>query len=118
MALLMFAIGLNLLGALPVGNALPRFPGATPAAPRLATSFGTGVLATVVATPCTAPFMGVAVGFGLTQPAASALLVFTLLGVGMAAPYLLLAGWPRLLARLPRPGEWMETFRQVMAFRG
>lgn len=116
MALLMVAIGLNLLGALDVGSALTRLAGVAPDAPRLTASFGTGVLATVVATPCTAPFMGVAVGFSLTQPAASALLVFTLLGLGMAAPYALLAASPRLRTYLPRPGAWMETFRQAMAF--
>jgi thiol:disulfide interchange protein DsbD len=80
------------------------------------TSFWTGALATIVATPCTAPFMGSALGFALTQPAAVGLLVFTALGFGMALPYLILSYAPRLLAALPRPGAWMETFRQLMAF--
>ena len=116
MALLMFVLGLNLLGVFEVGTVLTRLSGApTPASP-LAASFGTGVLATVVATPCTAPFMGVAVGFALTRPPAYALLVFTVLGLGMAAPYVALAASPGLLARLPRPGRWMVTFRQVVAF--
>jgi thiol:disulfide interchange protein len=74
------------------------------------------VLATVVATPCTAPFMGAAVGFTLAQPAPVSLAVFAALGVGMALPVLLLALFPALLKRLPKPGAWMETFKQVMAF--
>lgn len=116
LALLMFAIGLNLLGVFEVGTSFPRLARVPlPAAPLMA-SFGTGVLATVLATPCTAPFMGVALGFGLTQPAPYALAVFTLLGLGMASPYAVLAAWPTLLARLPRPGEWMVTFKQAVAF--
>ncbi|MBL4574750.1 MAG: thioredoxin family protein, partial [Opitutaceae bacterium] len=79
-------------------------------------SFFTGVLATIVATPCTAPFMGSALGFALTQPASVSLLVFTALGIGMATPYLILSVFPSLLRLLPKPGAWMETFKQVMAF--
>jgi len=82
----------------------------------LAGSFWTGVLAVVVAAPCTAPFMGAALGYAVTQPAAIALTVFAALGVGMATPYLVLTLFPRLLARLPRPGAWMERFKQFMAF--
>ena len=116
MALLLFVLGLNLLGVFEIGTSLTRLSAAPGHASRLAESFGTGVLATVVATPCTAPFMGVAVGYGLTRPAWQALLVFTVLGLGMAAPYALLAASPRLLERLPRPGPWMVTFRQAVAF--
>ena len=83
---------------------------------RYADAILAGVLATVVATPCTAPFMGAAVGFTLTQSATLALAVFAMLGVGMAAPVLLLAHFPVVLKRLPRPGAWMETFKQVLAF--
>jgi thiol:disulfide interchange protein DsbD len=79
-------------------------------------SFWSGVLATVVATPCTAPFMGAALGFALSQPPIPALLVFTCLGVGMATPYVVLSMNPAWLRKLPRPGAWMETFKQVMAF--
>ena len=68
-------------------------------------------LATVVAAPCTAPFMGAALGYAITQPAPMALAVFAALGFGMALPYLLLTGFPALLARLPRPGAWMETLQ-------
>ena len=79
-------------------------------------SFFTGVLATIVATPCTAPFMGSALAFALTQPAVVSLIVFTVLGIGMAAPYVLLSAVPSLLRLMPRPGAWMETFKQFMAF--
>ncbi len=116
---LFFLIGLNLLGAFEftwgTGLANTR-AGQRLAGDRLSGSFGTGILAVVVAAPCTAPFMGAALGYAITQPAAIALAVFAMLGVGMAAPYVLLTVFPALLARLPRPGAWMERFRQIMAF--
>ncbi|MEW5878908.1 MAG: thioredoxin family protein [Pseudomonadota bacterium] len=116
---LFFLIGLNLLGAFEftwgTGLANARV-GQRFGRDRLSSSFGTGVLAVVVAAPCTAPFMGAALGYAITQPASIALAVFATLGVGMAAPYVVLTVFPRLLARLPRPGAWMERFRQVMAF--
>jgi thiol:disulfide interchange protein DsbD len=74
------------------------------------------VLAVIVASPCTAPFMSAALGYAITQPAPMALSVFAMLGVGMATPYLLLTLFPALLAKLPRPGRWMELFKQFMAF--
>ena len=77
-------------------------------------SFFTGVLATTVATPCTAPFMGPAIGFALTQSWLIAMLVFIALGLGMALPILLLSFAPALTRYLPKPGAWMETFKQVM----
>jgi thiol:disulfide interchange protein DsbD len=79
-------------------------------------AFFTGVLATVVATPCTAPFMGTALGYALGQPAPTALAVFTSLGLGLAFPYVLFSFVPALAARLPRPGAWMETLKQILAF--
>ena len=79
-------------------------------------SFFAGVLAVVVATPCTAPFMGTALGFALTQPAAISLVVFLALGLGLALPFLLLTLSPQLIGRLPRPGAWMETLKQALAF--
>lgn len=78
-------------------------------------SFFTGVLAVVVASPCTAPFMGTAMGFALLQPSAIALLIFAALGVGMAAPFLVLVVFPALAAYLPRPGVWMVRFKEFMA---
>jgi thiol:disulfide interchange protein len=69
-----------------------------------------------VATPCTAPLMGPALGFALTQPAVVAMMIFTALAAGMAAPYLLLSYFPAMLSRLPRPGAWMERLRQLLSF--
>ena len=79
-------------------------------------AFFTGVLATIVATPCSAPFMGTALGYALVQPPAVALGVFTALGFGLAFPYLAIALVPRLGALLPRPGQWMDTLKQLLAF--
>jgi thiol:disulfide interchange protein DsbD len=83
---------------------------------RYADAFLGGVLASVVATPCTAPFMGAAVGFTLGQSTTLALAVFAAMGVGMAIPVLFLAHFPAALRRFPRPGPWMETFKQALAF--
>lgn len=79
-------------------------------------SFFTGVLAVIVASPCTAPFMGAAMGFALVQPAPVGLAVFLALGLGMAAPFLLLVSVPALARLLPRPGAWMNTFKEILAF--
>jgi thiol:disulfide interchange protein DsbD len=79
-------------------------------------SFTSGVLATVVATPCTAPFMGSALGFALSQPAFVSFLIFTFLGLGMAAPYIILTSSPRLLRFVPKPGAWMESLKQFLGF--
>ena len=119
MAMLFFGIGLNLLGVFEIGQKLMSWGGrveGTSADHGYGGSFLSGVLATIVATPCTAPFMGAALGFALSLSAWEALLIFTALGVGMAAPYVLLSMSPRLLKKLPKPGAWMETLRQVLAF--
>jgi thiol:disulfide interchange protein DsbD len=79
-------------------------------------AFFTGVLAVVVASPCSVPFMGVALGYAVSQSAPMALLVFAVLGLGMALPFILLAYWPQMLHRLPAPGPWMERLRQFLAF--
>lgn len=79
-------------------------------------SFSSGVLATLIATPCTGPFLGTAVGFAMTLPYYFSLLIFTSLGLGMAFPYLLLSAYPKLMRFLPKPGAWMETFKQLMGF--
>lgn len=116
MACLFFLLGLNLVGVFEVGLGLTRLAQVGADSRGSWGSFLSGVLATLVATPCTAPFMGSAIGFSLTQPAWASLAVFTVLAVGMAAPYVLLAAWPGLLRRLPRPGAWMETFKQAISF--
>jgi thiol:disulfide interchange protein DsbD len=112
---LFFVLGLNLLGVFQVGAALTRLGGRGQTR-SYAGSFGSGVLATVVATPCIAPFMGAALGFALTQSAIITLLVFAVLGVGMALPYVMFSVAPKLLRRLPSPGPWTETLRQALAF--
>ncbi|MDP9141680.1 MAG: thioredoxin family protein [Pseudomonadota bacterium] len=116
MAYVIFALGLSLsgvvefgVGAMNLGSGLAQRPG-------LSGSFFTGVLAVVVASPCTAPFMGSALGYAMTQPAAVSLLVFATLGLGLALPFLLLGWFPALARWLPRPGAWMEQFKQFMAF--
>ena len=118
MTMLFFGIGLNLLGVFEIGNRLMSWGGQVErsAGDTYTGSFWSGVLATVVATPCTAPFMGAALGVALTLSAAGSLLVFTALGAGMAAPYVALSMTSSLLQRLPKPGAWMETLKQVLAF--
>jgi thiol:disulfide interchange protein len=119
LTLLFFVIGLNLLGAFEftLGGALASSDTAQQLQrDSLGGSFATGVLAVVVAAPCTAPFMGAALGYAITQPAPVALAVFAMLGVGMASPYVALTWIPALLKRLPRPGVWMLRFKQAMAF--
>ncbi len=116
MAALFFAIGLNLMGLFEVGASLTRVGGRVGEPSGYGESLASGVLATIIATPCTAPFMGAALGFALTRSIPETLLIFGLLGVGMALPYLLLSLAPGLLEHLPRPGQWMETFKQILAF--
>ncbi|QJR16770.1 protein-disulfide reductase DsbD family protein [Usitatibacter palustris] len=113
---LFFVLALNLSGVFEWGLFAQSLTSNVSARGRNADAFLAGVLASVVATPCTAPFMGAAVGFTLAQPAPIALTVFLALGVGMALPVFLLSFFPNLLKKLPRPGPWMETFKQVMAF--
>ncbi len=116
---LFFLIGLNLLGAFEFTllSGLANTRGAQALdGEGWRGSFATGVLATLVASPCTAPFMGAALGFALSEPAPAALAVFGALGAGMAAPYVLLTSVPALSRRLPRPGAWMERLRQLLAF--
>jgi thiol:disulfide interchange protein DsbD len=110
---LFFLIALNLFGVFEIGTSLTSVQ---TEGTGLGQSFFSGLLATVVATPCTAPFMGSALGFALSQPAWMALLVFTFLGLGMATPYLLLSLFPPLLRWVPKPGAWMEAFKQAMGF--
>lgn len=116
LAYVLFAVALSLSGVFTVSG---RFAGAGHAlAGRAgyAGSFFTGALATVAATPCTAPFMGAAVGYAVTQPWTTALLVFEALALGLALPFLLLAFVPAWRRFLPAPGPWMERLRQALAF--
>ncbi|HWV15062.1 MAG TPA: thioredoxin family protein [Cellvibrio sp.] len=116
MAYLMFLVGLNLSGVFIIGGGIAGAGSALAARSGYSGSFFTGVLATLVATPCTAPFMAAALGYALTQPTAKLFAIFLSLGFGLALPYLLLANWPRLQRWLPRPGLWMERTKQALAF--
>ena len=116
LATLFFVLGLNLSGVFEWGLRLQGAAGRVHDRGGLRGAFLSGLLATVVAAPCTAPFMGAALGFALTQPPGQAMTVFTALALGMAAPYVLLSFQPGLAKRLPRPGKWMETFKQLLAF--
>jgi thiol:disulfide interchange protein DsbD len=116
MATLFFGIGLNLMGLFEVGASLTRVGGRVGESGSYGESLASGVLATIIATPCTAPFMGAALGFALTRSVPETLLIFGFLGIGMALPYLVLSVAPGLLERLPKPGPWMETLRHVLAF--
>jgi len=116
LALLLFAIGLNLLGVYEIGGRLQNTGGDLVEKSGPMRSFFTGILAVIVATPCTAPFMAGAVGLALASSAGVTLSIFLALGLGFALPFLLIAYLPGLLARLPKPGPWMETFKQVLAF--
>ena len=117
LAFILFALGLSLSGILTIGTSLTRVGGSgLLQRTGLSGSFFAGVLATVVATPCTAPFMGASIGFALIQPFVVGLAVFLALGLGLALPFLVLAFVPGLQRMLPRPGRWMETLKQFLAF--
>jgi thiol:disulfide interchange protein DsbD len=109
-------IGLNLAGVFEFGALLPGSVAGYRAKNPLLDDALSGVLAVAVASPCTAPFMGAALGVALTEPAPRALAVFAVLGLGMAAPYLLAALSPQLARLLPKPGAWMLRFKAMMAF--
>jgi thiol:disulfide interchange protein len=115
MALLLFFLGLSLAGMFEIGLTVTNTGSTLAARHGYAGSFFTGVLAMVVATPCTAPFMGAAIGFALAQSAGASFAVFTALALGLAAPYVLLTYFPAWMRHLPRPGAWMEVLKQATA---
>jgi thiol:disulfide interchange protein len=115
LALLLFFLGLSLAGQFEIGLSLTSTGSVLAAKQGFAGSFFTGVLAVVVATPCTAPFMGAAIGFALTRSAVTSIAVFTAIALGLAAPYLLLAFNPAWTRLLPRPGAWMEILKQAVS---
>ncbi len=116
MALLFFVIGLSLLGVFEVRTLSLRWADSTRARGAYQRSFWDGALATLVATPCSAPFMGAALGAAVVLPALEALLIFTCLGAGMATPYVVMSLIPQLVSRLPKPGAWTETLKHILAF--
>lgn len=117
LAALLLVFALSLFGVFEIGTSVMGL--ASDAQQRvsgLLGSFSSGILATTVATPCTGPFLGSAVGFAVTLSPILALLIFTSVGLGMAAPYLALTAFPSLLRFLPKPGAWMVTFKELMGF--
>jgi thiol:disulfide interchange protein DsbD len=115
LALLFFAIGLNLLNVFEL-TGLENSGGELSSAGGDLGAFFTGALAVVAATPCTAPFMAGAIGIALTQSGASTLVIFAALGIGFAAPLTLISFAPALAKALPKPGDWMERFKKLLAF--
>jgi thiol:disulfide interchange protein DsbD len=115
MAALLFFLGLSLAGQFEIGLTLTSAGGSLATKQGYTGSFFTGVLAVIVATPCTAPFMGAALGYALAQSAAVTFAVFTALALGLAAPYLALTLQPAWTRLLPRPGVWMEVLKQAVA---
>ncbi|MET0312637.1 MAG: thioredoxin family protein [Burkholderiaceae bacterium] len=116
LAALFTVIGLNLAGVFEFGQFVPGSLASMEAKHPAANAFLSGVLAVVIASPCTAPFMGASLGFAIGLPAFQALLIFAAIGIGMALPYLAASLVPAVARLLPRPGAWMDTFRKLMAF--
>ncbi|MGC2617342.1 MAG: thioredoxin family protein [Terracidiphilus sp.] len=115
MAALLFFLGLSLAGQFEIGLTLTSAGGSLAQKQGYTGSFFTGVLAVIVATPCTAPFMGVALGYALAQSAAVTFAIFTALALGLAAPYVALTLQPAWTRILPRPGAWMEVLKQAVS---
>ena len=116
LALIMLAVALSMSGVVQFGASLGNTGSTLASRSGPAGDFFTGVLAVVVASPCTAPFMGTALAYALVAPIASAICVFLALGVGLALPFLAVGFVPALSRWLPRPGRWMETLKEVLAF--
>ncbi|MEJ8823841.1 protein-disulfide reductase DsbD domain-containing protein [Variovorax humicola] len=116
LAALFTVIGLNLAGVFEFGPMAPSRIRSAEAKHPVANDFLSGVLAVVIASPCSAPFMGASLGLAIALPAAQALLLFAALGFGLALPYLLAAFVPAVATLLPRPGAWMQTLRRLLAF--
>jgi thiol:disulfide interchange protein DsbD len=116
LAILFFVLALNLSGVFEIGQLLPSSLSTWNARNTYVNDALSGVLAVVIASPCSAPFMGAAIGYALAQSASSTLAVFTALGTGMALPYLLLAFFPGWRKKLPSPGPWMLRLKQLLAF--
>ena len=116
LAIVLFLFGLSLSGVFEMGMSITGLGTSLTRKSGLWGSFFSGFLATVVATPCMAPFLGVAVGTALTMSALPTFAVFTSIALGLSTPYLLLSSFPAWLEKLPKPGAWMESFKQFMAF--
>lgn len=115
LASIIFLLGLSLFGVFEMGTSLISL-GNRSSSKGLSGSFMSGILATLVATPCTGPMLGPAIGFAMTLPVLQALIIFSFVGIGMAFPYLFLSCFPQLVRFLPKPGNWMITFKHLMGF--
>ncbi len=116
MTAVIVVLSLSLFGVFEIGLKMTSVGGNLTQSSGYGGSFWSGALAVILATPCTGPFLGTSLGWAMAQPAPVILVFFTTMGLGMAAPYVLLTAFPALTRRLPRPGPWMETFKQVMGF--
>jgi len=114
--LLMFVLALNMFGLFEIGTSAASVGNSLQAKQGISGTFFSGVLATVVATPCSGPFLGAAIGAAITLPAVQFFMAFTAMAVGLSLPYLILSLYPKLIDALPRPGPWMESFKQSMSF--
>ncbi|RYD42587.1 MAG: DUF255 domain-containing protein, partial [Verrucomicrobiaceae bacterium] len=109
-------LALNMFGVFELGTSATSVGGSLQSKQGLGGSFFSGVLATVVATPCSAPFLGVAIGAAIALPAFQFFAAFAAMAIGLSLPYLVLSVFPSLINLLPRPGAWMESFKQAMSF--
>jgi len=116
MIILLYLFGLNMAGIFEVGTSLTGAGGNLQAKKGYSGSFFSGVLTTLIATPCSGPFLGSVMGYTLKQPALQGMVIFTVFALGISVPYVVLAFFPKLINKLPRPGAWMVTFKQLMAF--
>jgi thiol:disulfide interchange protein len=116
LAVFFLIFGLNMAGVFEIGASAVGVGANLQSKHGLSGSFFSGLLAVVVATPCSAPFLGSALGYTVTLPGVQAMLMFTMIGIGLASPFLVLSLVPSLVAALPRPGAWMESFKQGMSF--
>jgi thiol:disulfide interchange protein/DsbC/DsbD-like thiol-disulfide interchange protein len=114
--IIMLLLGMNLYGVFEIGTSATGVGGGLARKQGIAGTFFSGVLATLVATPCSGPFLGVAIGAAATLPAVPFFTAFTFMALGLSLPYLVLSAFPSLVDRLPRPGPWMESFKQGMSF--
>lgn len=116
LAVFFLIFSLNMAGVFEIGASAVGVGADLQAQEGVKGSFFSGLLATVVATPCSAPFLGTALGYTVTLPAFQAMIMFSTIGLGLASPFLVLSVFPKMLAALPRPGAWMESFKQGMSF--
>lgn len=116
MIMLLYLFGLNMAGLFEIGTSLTGAGGELQAKKGYSGSFFSGVLTTLIATPCSGPFLGSVMGYTLDQPPLQGMIIFTVFALGIALPYVVLAFFPKLINKLPKPGAWMVTFKQLMSF--